>query len=52
MDMAITWAIIGVFVIGFMGVLCVGLAVLNRDLEDKREHERQKSTKNGNKRGN
>lgn len=34
----------GVFVIGFMGVLCYGLAVLNRDMEDKRDHDRQKPT--------
>jgi len=45
MEINLTWTIIGVFVMGFMGLVCYGLAVLNRDMEDKRDHERQKSTK-------
>jgi len=44
-DMTFTWAIISVFVIGFMGVLCYALAVLNRDLDEKQELKRRKSVK-------
>ncbi len=41
MDPTITWFIIGIFVIGFMAVLCFGLAVLNKDLENRREQNDQ-----------
>lgn len=37
MDPSITWFIIGIFVIGFIALLCFGLAVLNKDLENRRE---------------
>ncbi|MGH8559123.1 MAG: hypothetical protein ACRESZ_17045 [Methylococcales bacterium] len=46
MDMTLDWTIIGIFVIGFMGVLCYGLAVLNRDLEEKHDHDKSNTTKN------
>ena len=41
MAIDIAWIIIGVFVVGFMGVLCYGLAVLNQDLEDKRQQHKR-----------
>ncbi|MGH8476848.1 MAG: hypothetical protein ACRERS_00465 [Methylococcales bacterium] len=50
MDMTLDWTIIGIFVIGFMGVLCYGLAVLNQDLEEKRDHDKANRTKHINNR--
>jgi len=44
MEMNITWMIIGVFVMGFMGILCFGLGVLNQDLEEKREQRKLNKT--------
>jgi hypothetical protein len=41
MDPSIAWFIIGIFVIGFMGILCFGLAVLNKDLENQRERNKK-----------
>lgn len=46
MDPTITWFIIGFFVIGFMAILCFGLAVLNKDLDNRRGE----NNKTGNKR--
>ncbi|MCI0667580.1 MAG: hypothetical protein L0Y38_03760 [Methylococcaceae bacterium] len=41
MDPSIAWFIIGIFVIGFMAILCYGLAVLNKDLENRRERNKK-----------
>lgn len=47
-EINLTWMIIGVFVMGFMGIVCYGLAVLNQDMEDKRDHGSQKPTEKTN----